>query len=133
MAKQRLANTDTHNYTYKGTKSSGAFAYYFQRISGGVLTILLFLHYYMMHSTTMGGHSHQETVERLSMWEWQVFYLSFVFLGMYHGLNGIWNIAQDYNMSPRVRMLVYTFLVIIGIAFSAVAAITIITVPLKFA
>lgn len=133
MSKIRLADKDSQSFAYKGTKASGAFAYYFQRISGAVLVILLFVHYFMMHSTTMGGHSHQETVERLSMWEWQVFYLSFVFLGMYHGLNGIWNICQDYNMTPRVRMAVYTFLLLIGIVFSTVAAITIITVPLKFA
>lgn len=133
MSKIELADKNSQRSAYKGTKASGAFAYYFQRISGAVLVLLLFFHYFMMHSTKMGGHSHQETVERLSQWEWQMFYLSFIFLGMYHGLNGIWNICQDYNMSPRVRMTVYTVLLLIGIVFSIIGALTIITVPLKFA
>ncbi len=133
MAKTRLANQDSHVYEYKGSKVSGAFAYYFQRISGAVLVALLFIHYIMMHSTKMGGHSHEETVQRLSMWEWQAFYLAFIFLGLYHGFNGIWNICQDFKMSPRVRMTVYMFLLIAGIVFGTVGAITIITIPLKFA
>ena len=133
MANFKLAGKESNSFSYKGTKSSGAFSYYFQRISELVLVVLLFVHYFMMHSTTMGGHSHQATVDRLSQWEWQLFYLSFVFLGMYHGLNGIWSIAQDYNMSTKVRMITYTFIVLIGIVFSAIAAITIISVPLKFA
>ena len=133
MAKVRLADKDTHKFNYKGTKASGAFSYYFQRISGAVLVLLLFLHYFMMHSTTMGGHSHEETVNRLAQWHWQAFYLAFIFLGMYHGLNGIWNIAQDYQMSSRVRMTLYIFLVLIGIVFSTIGALTVITVPLKFA
>ncbi|MCB0280275.1 MAG: hypothetical protein KDD94_12275 [Calditrichaeota bacterium] len=133
MTKIRLADKDSSQFKYKGSKASGAFAYYFQRISGLVLVILLLVHYFMMHSTALGGHSHEETVRRLSNFGWQAFYLCFIFLGLYHGLNGIWNIVQDYNLSPRMRMLIYIFLLMFGIIFGAIGAITVITVPQKFA
>ena len=133
MAKIRLADKEKSQFKYKGSKASGAFAYYFQRISGLVLVILLGVHYVMMHTTTMGGHSHEETVRRLSNFGWQAFYLCFIFLGLYHGLNGIWNIVQDYKMSARMRMFIYIFLLMFGIVFAAIGAITVITVPQKFA
>jgi succinate dehydrogenase / fumarate reductase, membrane anchor subunit len=133
MEKVRLANKESQTFKYKGTKASGAFAYYFQRISGAVLVLLLFVHYFMMHSTTMGGHSHEETVNRLGQWQWQAFYLTFIVLGMYHGLNGVWNIVQDYNFSSRMRMFIYIMLLMAGIVFSAIGIMTIVTVPLKFA
>lgn len=133
MAKVRLADKDTQKFKYKGTKASGAFAYYFQRVSGLALVILLFVHYIMMHTTTMGGHSHEETVRRLSQWEWQAFYLCFIFLGLYHGLNGIWNIVQDYNFSSRTKMFIYIFLMMFGIVFGAIGALTVINVPQIFA
>ena len=131
--KQHLADKNPSNFSYKGTKSSGAFAYYFQRISGAVLVVLLFVHYYMMHSTTMGGHSHEQTVTRLNSFGWQAFYLSFIFLGLYHGLNGVWNIVQDYNLSARSKMIIYIFLLLFGIIFGAIGALTIINIPQKFA
>jgi succinate dehydrogenase / fumarate reductase membrane anchor subunit len=131
--KHNLADKNPRNFTFKGTKSSGSFAYYFQRISGAVLVVLLFVHYYMMHSTTMGGHSHEETVRRLNSFGWQAFYLSFIFLGLYHGLNGVWNIVQDYDLSARSKMIIYIFLVLFGIIFGAIGALTIINIPQKFA
>lgn len=133
MSKVRLADADKDKFKYKGTKASGSFAYYFQRISGGVLVILLFLHYFMMHSTAMGGHSHEETVKRLSQWEWQAFYLAFISLGLYHGLNGIWNIVQDYKLSSAVKMTIYIFLILFGLVFGAIAALTVINIPQIFA
>jgi succinate dehydrogenase hydrophobic membrane anchor protein len=133
MYKLRLADKDKKSFRYKGSKTSGAFAYYFQRISGVVLVVLLFVHYFLMHYTTMAGHSHEQTVDRLSNPLWQAFYLTFLFLGMYHGLNGIWNIAQDYDMSPKVRMTIYISLLMIGIVFSTIATLSILTLPLKFA
>ena len=133
MSKVNLADKNKKTFKYKGSKASGAFAYYFQRISGLVLVILLFLHYYMMHSDTWGGHSHMETVKRLSRFEWQAFYLVFIFLGLYHGLNGVWNIIQDYSPNPRIKMILYILLITFGIVFGAIGALTVINIPQKFA
>lgn len=129
----RLADKDSQQFKYKGTKASGTFAYYFQRISGIVLVALLFIHYFMMHSTTMDGHSHEATVRRLSQFEWQAFYICFIFLGLYHGLNGIWNIVQDYYLSSRTKMVIYSFLVMFGIVFAAIGTTTVINIPQIFA
>ena len=89
--------------------------------------------YYSLNSARISGHSHQATIERLSSFGWQAFYLCFIFLGLYHGLNGVWNIVQDYKLSPRLKMTIYIILLMFGIIFGAIGALTVINLPQKFA
>jgi succinate dehydrogenase hydrophobic anchor subunit len=44
--------------------------------------------------------------------------LSFLTLGMYHGLNGVWGIFRDYQMKPWLKISVVSALVLFGIAFT---------------
>lgn len=85
----------------RATKSRrSAFAWYFQRISGLLLVLFTLGHFFMVHWTEMSGHDFNRSVDRLSDPIFQFLYLGFIVLGMYHGVQGMWNILRDFKL-PR--------------------------------
>jgi succinate dehydrogenase hydrophobic anchor subunit len=80
-----------------------AYAWYWQRISGILLVIFTLGHYVTVHWTEAAGHSFQSSVERLANPLFQFWYLGFVVLGFYHGVQGLYNILRDYKL-PRALL-----------------------------
>lgn len=104
-------------FKFYGSRNSGAKNWYMQRISGVVLVILLIGHYVLMHATPEAGHTYQAVMERLASPVWKIIDLSFVTLGLWHGLNGTWNVIRDFQMKQWLTTTIYTALVIIALAF----------------
>ena len=107
----------SNTYKFEGSGSSGAYNWFLQRISGIILVILLIGHYILMHAAPDSGHTYQAVMERLHQPVWKVIDLSFVTLGLWHGLNGTWNVLRDYQIKPFWSITLYTVILIIGIAF----------------
>lgn len=93
----------------KSSKQS-AIAWYWQRISGVLLVVLAVGHYLMVHWNEKAGHSFDVSVERLSNPLFVVLYLGFIVIGMYHGVQGVWNIIRDFNLPKPVYALAVTVL-----------------------
>jgi succinate dehydrogenase / fumarate reductase, membrane anchor subunit len=104
-------------YKFEGSGSSGANKWLLQRLSGIMLLILLIGHYVLMHATPDSGHTYQAVMERLKTPLWKVIDLSFVTLGLWHGLNGLWNIVRDYKMKPWLSITKYTLIITLGLIF----------------
>lgn len=105
------------SYKHLGSRNSGAPSWLFQRITGLVLAIAMVGHYILMHYTPTSGHEFASTFERMQNPLWKVFYLTFVVLGLYHGLNGIWSIVRDYKMKRWVSISILGIILIAGLSF----------------
>src|SRR5579872_5497548 len=84
-----------HLRSYAKGRTSGAPAWMLQRITGLALVILTVGHYIMMHYTPASGHDYDWTAARLASPLFKGSYLGFITIGMYHGLQGCWNIVRD--------------------------------------
>jgi len=116
-------------YKYQGSNTSGAISWFFQRISGIVLFVLALVHFYIAHQTWESGHDWNTIVTRLSSPYMKTFYLVFVVLGLWHGINGVWEVVRDYDLSAGVRKTIFAVIVTIGIFIGMLGFITILTLP----
>ena len=105
-------------YKYQSSKNSGAKSWVLQRITGLALVVLMIGHYILMHFNLDSGHTYNAVLTRMQFSWYRILDLSFLTLGMYHGLNGIWGIFRDYNMKPWLKMTIISAIVIFGIAFA---------------
>ena len=106
-----------NEFKFYGARNSGAKNWYMQRITGIILVILLIGHYILMHATPESGHTYDEVMKRLASPVWKIIDLSFVTLGLWHGLNGTWNVIRDFSIKPGTATTIYTIIVIIALLF----------------
>lgn len=106
-----------NTYKFFGSRNSGAKNWYMQRISGIILVIVLVGHYILMHATPDAGHTYKAVMERLSQPTWKVIDLTFVTLGLWHGLNGTWSVIRDFQIKPMTANVIYTIIILIALAF----------------
>ena len=107
---------NSNSYKFVGGRG-GAKNWYMQRITGIVLVILLIGHYILMHATPESGHTYKAVMERLHQPIWKIIDLSFVTLGLWHGLNGTWSVIRDYEIKQGWMTTIYTILIIVALAF----------------
>ncbi len=108
---------------YQGSGKSGEWNWLFQRVSGAALLVLLLGHFFIEHFT--GVQIDYQTVSaRLASTGWKLFDLTFVVFALYHGINGIFMVIEDYVHSGW-RVFWKGFFWIVGILYLVLAAITI--------
>jgi len=97
-------------------RSGGAYGWFLQRITGVCLAFFLIMHLKVLHFTDKWHLDFQVVTDRLysSAW-WQVFYLFFVPLAVFHGFNGIWGVIEDYRPGKGSSKGIKTFLWVAGI------------------
>ena len=116
-------------YRYEGSSAPGSFAWFFQRITGAILFIQVLVHFYIAHKTWDAGHDWATIVERLTNPYIRTFYLVFVVLGLYHGLNGVWAVIRDYNMSALMRKIIFSLICAVGMFLGFLGFFTMLTLP----
>ena len=96
--------------------SRSAIEWYLQRITGAMLIVLLAAHFWVEHFMTEPARRGELTYEliaaRLSNPLWQAIDISFLFVALYHGLNGLRNIILDYGVVGRGAARAVTVLLI---------------------
>ncbi len=112
---------------FKQTSRAGAVAWLLQRISAVILFILLMLHFVTYHFLTQTRSvSYRQVLERAQSWWFPLLQFAFLVTALYHGLNGIWSVLEDYTRSKFWRLLWYSLLVTAGVALLFVGTLTII-------
>lgn len=101
----------------KPSKQS-ARAWYFQRITGILLVVFAVGHYVMVHWNESSGHSFDISVQRLSNPIFVFLYIGFIVLGMYHGVQGVWNIIRDFNLPRPLYVGALTVLIAAALFFT---------------
>lgn len=101
---------------YKGSKQSGgALAWYFQRISGGVIVLLFLAHFWVLHFTIGGEITYDKVAARLSTPLWKTIDMVFLILALYHGFNGVYSVVVDYVGSDIWRHTIFGILALLGL------------------
>ena len=111
--------------------SGRAINWYLQRITGAALLVLLIMHFWVEHFTaevrTPAGLTFEVIQRRFFHNPWFVAVdITFLFIALYHGLNGIRNICLDYTWGTRFRTPITIAIVLVGIvvAYWGVTAFT---------
>jgi succinate dehydrogenase / fumarate reductase, membrane anchor subunit len=97
--------------------------WYLQRITGALLVLLLAAHFWVEHFMTAelqrGDLTYQAILSRISNPLWRVIDISFLLVALYHGLNGLRNIALDYSrISPRGVRTITAGLIVAGLIWA---------------
>lgn len=116
---------------FAGSSNTGAMSWFFQRISGLLLVVLLLLHFGLIHGTEVDEELHQVTykpvAERLASSAWKTLDLAFLFLAVFHGLNGLWMVLGDYVQRAWARNTLFTFVCILGFILLILGSVTILS------
>ncbi len=114
-------------YKSYGSSTSGAPSWLWQRVTGLVLVVVMIGHYILMHSTPDAGHTFDAVFERMKNPFWKAFDLTFVAFGLYHGLQGVWNIIRDFQLTGTGRIIALAVLILIGVGFGVMGFSTILS------
>src|SRR5436853_3319053 len=107
--------------THHSSPRLRAINWYLQRVTGAALLGLLIMHFWVEHFTaevrTPAGLTFDVIQRRFFHNSWFVAIdITFLFIALYHGLNGIRNICLDYNWGTRFRTPITIAIVLVGIA-----------------
>ncbi len=112
---------------FKQTSRSGAVAWLLQRISAVILFILLLFHFITYHFLTRThAVEYRQVLERAQSWWFPLLQFAFLITALYHGLNGVWSVLEDYLSSRGWRLAWFSLLLTVGLALLFVGTLTII-------
>ena len=98
------------------------------RVSGLALLFLALVHFAVTHIVTDVAETDSEFVaERWSNPLWRLFDWALLALALFHGLNGMRWIIDDYVRAPAARAMVKTGLYSLSLALFAYGTLTILT------
>ena len=111
----------------KGMGSGGAFAWFFQRVTGAILLITLLVHFWVLHffPPPHGEVTYQAVMERLANPVWRAFDLLFLVAAIYHGMNGALLVIRDYVHTKGLKILITAAIWTAALYFLIVGSMTI--------
>ena len=109
------------------TGDSGTKRWFYQRLTGIFLAVLLIVHFTVMHFIGTGETNYQIVEARLASPLWKTFDVAFLAFALYHGMAGLWVVIDDYVHRDGWRILIYSLAVLAGVLFFTLGAITIVT------
>lgn len=89
---------------YYISNRAGSVQWVMQRVSAMLLVILAGIHFGLQHFTSDAVSTGLTVAARLNNPFWQAFYIIFIVLALYHGINGVVGIVRDYNPPRRLRV-----------------------------
>jgi succinate dehydrogenase / fumarate reductase membrane anchor subunit len=89
---------------YLSTRT-GSTQWVMQRVSAVLLVALAFGHFFIQHFTTDAVSTGLTVAARLNDPWWQAYYVLFIVLALYHGVNGLVGILRDYAPPVRLRFV----------------------------
>jgi succinate dehydrogenase / fumarate reductase membrane anchor subunit len=103
--------------------SWNALEWYFQRITGGLLLVLLSAHFWVEHYMTAPlrqGHLTFEAIaSRVTNPVWQTIDIGFLIVALFHGLNGVRHIILDWGrLGTKAVGAVNVALMLIGLVWA---------------
>jgi len=104
------------------------FSWYFFRVSGLALVFLAIIHLVFMHIVTDVSKTQYDFVaSRYANPFWRVYDLLLLSLALFHGLNGLRVVTDDYIPNRTWRLAVQSIIFLIALSFWLMGMLTIIT------
>ena len=111
-------------YRQVSSKSGGALSWFLQRVTGIVLLFVMIGHYLLMHYNIDSGHTYSAVLSRMQNPFYKGLQMTFVVVGIYHGVNGTWSVVRDFKLKKSVSWTIYALLVISGVVFGLIGITT---------
>ncbi|MGH2515609.1 MAG: succinate dehydrogenase, hydrophobic membrane anchor protein [Ktedonobacterales bacterium] len=132
MATQTPTRTQVNDYGATSRPSHGTgwetFSWWFFRVSGVGLIFLVVIHLIIMHVTNdVSATGYDFVAGRYQNPFWRVYDLLLLTLGLFHGLNGLRIVCDDYIHTRTTRLAVVSVLFLTAIGFWLMGTMTIIT------
>lgn len=133
MATQSSAGTSVTTYgatarPARGSTAWETFSWYFFRVSGVGLIFLAIIHLLLMHVfNDVSATGYNFIVQRYENPFWRVYDLLLLTLALFHGLNGLRIVCDDYIRTRGVRLAVVSVLFLTALTFWLMGSMTIIT------
>jgi succinate dehydrogenase / fumarate reductase membrane anchor subunit len=104
------------------------FSWWFFRISGVGLVVLAFVHLFINHvANDVSATQYDFVAARYANPFWRGYDLLLLTLALFHGLNGLRIVIDDYVKGRGARLVVQSVLFLIAIGFWLLGSMTIIT------
>lgn len=115
---------------YLSTRN-GSSQWLMQRVSAALLLVMAGVHFSLQHFTSDAVSTGLTVAARLNNPYWQAYYVVFIVLALYHGVNGVIGIIQDYNPNRHLRIKLEWGLWTLAVLFAALGVKNIVSpVPL---
>lgn len=113
------------NKNFKESSKSGAIAWLLQRITAVVLFIILMYHFVFYHFISKGNYPWEEVVAKMQSPWFNLLQFIFLLTALFHGLNGVWMVTEDYIHNKTWRMIVFSLILLGGLALFFVGILTV--------
>ena len=110
---------------FKETSKAGAIAWLLQRISAILLFAVLMYHFVFYHFFSQGKAPEWADIAAKMKSPWFNL-LQFLFLtaALYHGLNGVWMVVEDYIHSKFWRLVIFSIILLAGASLLFIGTLT---------
>jgi len=106
-------------------RSGGAMMWFFQRVSGIYLAVVLFLHVWILHYALKEDLVFSAVKDRLATPMWKTIDISFLIIALFHGLYGLWIVLDDYIHKGWMRVFLFGAIALIAVIFVTLGILTI--------
>jgi len=117
--------------SFKETSKAGALPWFLQRISAVLLFVMLMFHFVTYHFIAKGVIKYADIITKMKSPWFNLLQFLFLISALYHGLNGIWTIAEDYCHHKGLRLLILALILIVGFGLFFIGTLTIIKIGLQ--
>jgi succinate dehydrogenase / fumarate reductase membrane anchor subunit len=111
--------------TFKESSKAGAIAWLLQRVTAVLLFIGVIYHFVYYHFISNGVYTWKEVVARMQSPWFNLLQFVFLAAALYHGLNGVWMVTEDYIHNRAWRMIIFSLILFVGMALFFVGILTI--------
>jgi succinate dehydrogenase / fumarate reductase membrane anchor subunit len=123
--------------TGRGPRPAGGgfetFSWYYFRVSGAALVVLVIVHLFIMHvSNDVSCTTYAFIASRYANIFWRVYDWLLLTIALTHGINGLRVVIDDYVHSAGARMWLYSIAGLLLVAFFMLGTITLISFPFTF-
>lgn len=113
---------------FKETSKTGAVLWLLQRLSAVVLFVILIIHFVTYHFISKGLTPWKDVVTKMQSPWFNLFQFIFLVSALFHGLNGVWMVTEDYIHSRSWRFVIYSLILLVGLSLLFIGTVTIIKI-----
>lgn len=114
--------------SFQETSRSGSLLWFWQRISAIILFVMLLFHFISYHFIAKGSYEWHRVITKMQSPWFNLLQFLFLISALYHGLNGVWMVSEDYFHSKQSRMIIKSLLITTGLSLLFIGVMTIVKI-----
>lgn len=110
---------------FKETSKAGAIAWLLQRLSAILLFAVLMYHFVFYHFFSQGkAPEWADIIAKMKSPWFNLLQFLFLTAALYHGLNGVWMVVEDYIHSKFWRLVIFSIILLAGASLLFIGTLT---------